>query len=285
MLCTHCRARAAVTGEGLCGPCAAQRSSSAGAGQRARAGTGAGPGPASARAGSRLSSPVGLSRALVVLFCVVIATDLFSLVAGANIHGLMSDVVNGDYAAFTDEDLDRADLFYARSGMFQVSAMLLTAVVFLVWFFRVRRNAGVFDPGGHRMGQGWAVGSWFVPLWSFWLPRRVAADTWAASTPAEPDGTPRRVSYGPVNAWWAAWLGASVAGQVGSRLYQVAEEADEVRNAVSLVFAADVVDVVAAVLAIRFVLGLTRMQSLRATQGPAAPGAPAGPLAPLPQLR
>ncbi|MDX3852279.1 DUF4328 domain-containing protein [Streptomyces sp. AK02-01A] len=269
MLCTHCRARAAVTGEGLCGQCAKQRS-------RASAGR-------LAPAAARLSSPVGLSKALVVLFCVVIATDLFSLVAGANIHGLMSDVVNGDYAAFTDEDLDRADQLYARSGVFQVNAMLPTAVVFLVWFFRVRRNAGVFDQGGHRMGQGWAVGSWFVPLWSFWLPRRVAADTWAASTQAEQDGTPRRVSYGVVNVWWAAWVGTCVVGWVSTRLYQMAEEADEVRNAVRLEFAADVIDVVAAVLAIRFVLTLTRMQRLKATQGPVALAAPAGPVPPEPQ--
>ncbi|MHC8561992.1 DUF4328 domain-containing protein [Streptomyces albidoflavus] len=59
-------------------------------------------------------------------------------------------------------------------------------VVFLVWFRRGRVNAEVFDPYGHTLRRGWAVGSWFVPFANLWLPRRVAVDTWRAS--ASPAG-------------------------------------------------------------------------------------------------
>ncbi|MEV7865253.1 hypothetical protein AB0P17_03900 [Streptomyces sp. NPDC088124] len=44
----------------------------------------------------------------------------------------MTDVVNEDFDAFTDEDLDRADLLHAASGVVQFATVVATAVVFLV---------------------------------------------------------------------------------------------------------------------------------------------------------
>ncbi|MFE3827513.1 DUF4328 domain-containing protein [Streptomyces sp. NPDC059092] len=217
--------------------------------------------------GARLASPVGLGTALVALFCAVIAADLFALLAGARVHGLMTDVVNEDFDAFTDEDLDRADLLYAASGVAQVAAVLATAVVFLVWFHRVRRNADVFDPSAHRMSAGWAIGGWFVPFANFWLPRRVAGDIWAASTRPGPDGAAPRVSYALVNAWWTAWVCTLVLGRYASRAYDKAEEAEEVRQAAAALFAVDLLDIAAAVLALLFVRKLTRMQHTKATGG------------------
>ncbi|MFC9426512.1 MULTISPECIES: DUF4328 domain-containing protein [unclassified Streptomyces] len=256
MLCSQCRARAATTTEGHCAECAAARWS----------------------AGPRLASPVGLCTALVALFCAVIAADLFALLAGARVHGLMTDVVNEDFDAFTDEDLDRADLLYAASGMVQLATVVATAVVFLVWFHRVRKNAQVFDPGAQRMAPGWAIGGWFVPFANFVLPRRVAGDIWAASTLRGPDGAAPRVSYALVNAWWTVWVCTLVLGRYASRMYDKAEEADEVREAAAALFAVDLLDIVAAVLALLFVRKLTRMQHAKATGAPVPfPAAEAGP--------
>ncbi|MFJ2215793.1 DUF4328 domain-containing protein [Streptomyces sp. NPDC087864] len=218
--------------------------------------------------GPRLASPVGLGKALVALFCAVIATDLFALLAGARVHGLTTDIINEDFDAFTDEDLDRADLLYSASGVAQVAAVVATAVVFLVWFHRVRRNADVFDPSAHRMSAGWAIGGWFVPFANFLLPRRVAGDIWAASTLPGPDGGAPRVSYALVNAWWTAWVCTLVLGRYASRVYDTAEEAEEIRQAAAVLFAVDLLDIVAAVLALLFVRKLTRMQHARATGAP-----------------
>ncbi|MFF1417328.1 DUF4328 domain-containing protein [Streptomyces sp. NPDC058280] len=273
--------RAAVTADGLCDICATERARTGGT-----AGHLAPPAPAPASAPAygypaapavappQLASPVGLSRAVVVLLGAVIAADIFALAAGANVYGLMSDVLAEDFGAFTDADLDRADWLYAGSGVAQLVALLAAAVVFIIWFVRVRKNAGVFAPDRHRMGPGWAIGSWFVPFGNFWLPRRVAGDIWAASTQDEPDGSRRPVSYALVNAWWAAWVCTLLLGRYGSRMYDQAEEADAVREAAGVLFAADLVDVLAAVLAILFVRKLTRMQHLKATQGPLAPAPP-----------
>ncbi|MEV7026571.1 DUF4328 domain-containing protein [Kitasatospora sp. NPDC093558] len=88
--------------------------------------------------------------------------------------------------------------------------IVATAVVFVRWFHRVRVNAGVFAPEAHRHSAGFAIGGWFIPFAMWWIPRKVALDTWRASGPA--GGT------WVVNAWWAAWLAKTVGSAIVSRV-------------------------------------------------------------------
>lgn len=60
-------------------------------------------------------------------------------------------------------------------------ALLATATVFIVWFHRVRTNAGVFAPDLQSRGAGWAIGGWFIPIGNLWIPRGVAGDVLRAS--------------------------------------------------------------------------------------------------------
>jgi hypothetical protein len=58
--------------------------------------------------------------------------------------------------------------------------------VFLVWFFRVRQNAGLWGP--QSRSQGWTVGAWFTPVVNFWFPMQIMRDVWRASD-TEPNGS------------------------------------------------------------------------------------------------
>ncbi len=220
---------------------------------------------------ARLSSPVGLGRAVAVLLGLVIATDLFAVWADVMSYDVLGTLVDGEVSEDVQRRAERADSLSAAAGVAQTVALLCTAVVFLVWFYRVRVNAEVFNPFGHRKKRGWAVGGWFVPVVNLWFPRRIALDTWDASGPWE---APR--PHGLVNGWWAAWVVSLLAGRVSTTTYRKAETVPEIRRAVGQVLFADAVDVVAAVLAILFVLALTRMQDAKARSGPALPVPVAG---------
>ena len=58
--------------------------------------------------------------------------------------------------------------------MFNLIAVLCTIPVFLVWFSRVRHNAGLWGP--QRRSRGWAIGAWFTPVVNLWFPYQIAAD-------------------------------------------------------------------------------------------------------------
>ncbi|MEU8673823.1 DUF4328 domain-containing protein [Streptomyces sp. NPDC048560] len=263
MLCTTCGTRPSVTADGRCTLCA---------------GTGAAPphglmapGPVPmAEARHRLRSPVGLARAVVILLAVVIATDVLALAAGLNVRGLLGAAIADDFENFDESAAERADWLYVIAGSFQVTAVLATAVVFIIWFRRMRLNAEVFDAGAQPMKPGWSVGAWFVPIANLWLPRRIAGGIWSASAQTSTDGTWRTASQTPMNLWWGVWVLSVLFSRFASKRYEQAELPQEILDAAGLLIAADTLDLVAAVLAIHFVRTLTRLQV-----GRAAVGAPA----------
>jgi Domain of unknown function (DUF4328)/Septum formation len=79
--------------------------------------------------------------------------------------------------------------------------------VFLVWFYRARKNA---DGRGQeqRWGPGWAIGAWVTPFASFWFPYQIMADIWRANLPV-----PRRANLAWLPGfWWGCWIAGNVFG-------------------------------------------------------------------------
>ncbi|MFC9247283.1 DUF4328 domain-containing protein [Streptomyces sp. NPDC057136] len=215
----------------------------------------------------QLRSPEGLAKAVVILLAVVIATDVLALAAGLNVRSLLGAAIADDFESFDEAAADRADWLYVGAGSLQVMAMLATAVVFIIWFRRVRLNAEVFDASAQPMKPGWTIGAWFVPIANFWLPRRIAGGIWTASAQTNTDGSWRTVSQAPMNLWWGVWVFSVLISRFASKRYEQAELPQEIMDAAGMVLASDALDIVAAALAIHFVRTLTRMQGERAAFG------------------
>jgi hypothetical protein len=79
--------------------------------------------------------------------------------------------------------------------------MLATVVVFLSWFYRARKNAGL-SAWPQRRSPGWAIGSWFLPPVLLWFPYLIMADIWRAGRPAG-QRQPTRAMLPTL--WWACW--------------------------------------------------------------------------------
>ncbi|MFB8050112.1 DUF4328 domain-containing protein [Streptomyces rubiginosohelvolus] len=266
MLCTRCRIRTAVTDDGLCTFCSGTRPPLPD-GLMAPV-----PGPGGWGVGTWPRSPVGLARAVTALLGVVIAADLFAIVTGLRVRALWDRLATDEAVDVFGPDGASAERLYLLSGNVQNLANLVTAVVFIVWFHRTRRNAEVFDPSVQRMGPGWAVGGWFVPVANFWFPYRVASGVWEASAQTRPDGGWRTLPRTPLNLWWGAWIATVLAARVTGRLWERAGEPAEIVRAAGLVAASDAVDIVAAVLAVLYVRAVTGMQVERALHGRAPDG-------------
>ncbi|MEU3536670.1 MULTISPECIES: DUF4328 domain-containing protein [Streptomyces] len=59
---------------------------------------------------------------------------------------------------------------------------VLTTAVFLVWFARCRRTAGLLSPGVVRGSAAWGVLAWLIPVVCLWAPRPLVQDVLHAST-------------------------------------------------------------------------------------------------------
>ncbi|MFF7458656.1 DUF4328 domain-containing protein [Kitasatospora sp. NPDC008115] len=208
----------------------------------------------------------GLAAALFVLLglngvlaAVVVAIDLW---ADMLVGGLLDG--SGD-AGFDDLDIvvSVSDAVNALS----VPLFLATVVVFVVWFHRIRENAELLVPNGHRHGSGWAVGAWFTPVVGLWFPWQLTVDCWRASAPLDAEGRRRTPSEKVVAVWWATWIGSLVVGRIASSMTrQVDPPLDGLgglRDAIRVEAAGSALRLVAAVAAIMVVNRLTAMQQER----------------------
>ncbi|WP_326578600.1 DUF4328 domain-containing protein [Actinacidiphila glaucinigra] len=218
-----------------------------------------------------LRSPLGLATAVVVLLSLVIAADVLDIVAEAGRYALMDTAV-GDVLATVDQSaLNRSDLWIGVAAALQFLTLVGAAVLFVIWFHRVRTNGEVFAPNGFEKGRGWAIGGWFIPIGNLWIPSRIARETWVASSQTTQDGRLRPADSGPVAYWWAAWVASELLSWLSVLVTNGGSQyADDLRDAAGFAIAADAVDILAAVLAILFVRKLTAMQHRKATEGPFA---------------
>ncbi|MEV7861168.1 DUF4328 domain-containing protein [Streptomyces hirsutus] len=201
-------------------------------------------------------SPRGLATALTALLGLTIGVDLLAAAFDGNVWRLMDEILGG--GSVEDADLTRADDLQVVGGVLQATLLVATAVVFVVWFYRVRRNADFFALDFCEMKSGWAIGAWFIPIGNLWLPRKVAGEVWNAST--DWDSEARRTSRTPMNVWWALFVATGLVGRVASSAYADAASAAELKEAAGTMMFSDVLDAVAAVFALLFVRKLTRMQ-------------------------
>ena len=108
--------------------------------------------------------------------------------------------------------------------------MVATIILFLNWFYRARKNAGL-STWRQRWSPGWAVGAWFLPPVLAWFPYQIMADIWRAGRlPEQRKGAANAALPG---VWWALW----VLAWITSFQYQHVESGDLTITRYNLAFA------------------------------------------------
>lgn len=213
--------------------------------------------------GAWLRSPVGLGRAAAAALALVVATDVFASWVDFLRLDITSELMGGAHGADVIRRAHGVDRMTGIAGFGEMVALVISAVVYLCWLYRVRVNAEVFDQSAHSHARGWTIGGWFTPIVNLWFPRRIVLDIWDASTPWG-----KRGSHGLVNVWWALWIFSFAADRASSVENRHAETDAGLHLASRMMLAAHVVDIAAALLAIAVVLRLTRMQYEKALAAP-----------------
>ncbi len=179
--------------------------------------------------------------------------------------GIVAAVIDLWYASLVDRmivnldsvseaEIDTGDFVYGLSGALQAVVYIVAVVAFLVWLFRVRANAEILSPGGHRRSRPWLIFGWMVPIINFWFPKQIVDDIWYASSRAP---SPSR---GLFNAWWAAWLIGTWVTNTAVRLLFKSDGLESLATAARFDVVSIVLMLIAAVLAIGVIRKITEAQ-------------------------
>lgn len=229
---------------------------------------------------SGLAWGVFVSLGVLALLCVV------RLVTALHLHSAVTG--RGDIGS----------AYHTYNTWVGLSALvfLVSAGVFIAWFFRAYKNLQRLGVQNLRYGTDWAIGSWFVPILSLVRPKLIANDIWRGSERGAEVSTQWRLGYVPslVHWWWGLFLVQGFLVYVGQRTAEsgynklasfVAFESglSEIKTGTVMDVLGEIFGIAAIVLAIRVVSQITeRLDEIRADVLTAAPVYPSAPPAMLP---
>ena len=138
----------------------------------------------------------------------VILAQVFNIVADANYIGVLGDMIDGRPVSQSSV-ADAQDLIDGSTVAVSLGLVLVGPATFLPWFYSAYVNLRRFGLRNLRYTPGWAIGSWFIPVFNLFRPKQIANDLDRATGGGELHSVGRIDSH-PVNPllhwWWAVYL-------------------------------------------------------------------------------
>ena len=194
-----------------------------------------------------------------ILLGVMILVALGYLVSAFDQLTLLQRLTD-DFNSVSYAEIDASDNAALVVTLLFNACALATGVVFIVWFYRVRKNAGVWSPATQRRSQGWSIWGWICPIVNFGFPYQIAQDGLAV---AKPFGSKPGDGLGTLRAWWVLWV-ISVAFSFLERVQtRQAETIEQLVRSVQTDIASTLFYLPAGVFAILVVRKITLLQDQR----------------------
>ena len=157
------------------------------------------------------------AKQIISIFWIMLGLTITNMGALAWRYFLLSDV------QANPEDVDMnminaSDTFIIVVNVAHIIIVILSIVFFIMWFRRAYYNLHTLPWHNARYTEGWAAGSWFVPIINLWWPYQIMMDIWKGTQNAlrERLGEPRSAAI--VGWWWALHLITSFYINISTRL-------------------------------------------------------------------
>ena len=155
----------------------------------------------------------------------VMAIDIIAIFSSYLQYNLLIDFQNNEFV--TDEMLESNDLREILVAYLYLVVFIISAVTFIQWFRRAYYNLNIRTNCDNS--EGWAAGSWFVPIISLYRPYQIMKEMESKSTQLINSKTSeqKKVSTVTIGIWWALWI---ISNYVGSFLFKSAFKEETVQN-------------------------------------------------------
>ena len=166
--------------------------------------------------------------AIIMLF-VILFLDVVSGYSSYLQLGLLNDLNEGIF--IPDEVLTANDLREQLIGVVYLIAMIVSAVFFIQWFRRAYYNLQV-RTGNCEHGEGWAAGSWFVPIISLFRPLHIMneMDTKTSRLMGSATGNVVPTNGILIGFWWGLWI---ITNYLGNYVLKMAFKEETLDNYIS----------------------------------------------------
>jgi len=150
----------------------------------------------------------------IVLIWIVLALEIVSLISGYYKYDLLQTVANG--GVVTTETATANDTREQIIGIVYLIASIISAITFIQWFRRAYFNLHL-KVNHLSHSEGWAAGSWFVPIISLYRPFQIMKELYQETKKLlTRNGLTLDKNFltSPLSLWWTLWIGNNIIGQI-----------------------------------------------------------------------
>ncbi|WP_445716547.1 DUF4328 domain-containing protein [Flavobacterium sp.] len=165
----------------------------------------------------------------MIMILIVLFLDAVSVYSSYLQLGLLNDLNEGFYVP--EDVLSANDLREQIIAIVYFITMITSAVFFIQWFRRAYYNLQV-RTGSCEHSDGWAAGSWFVPIISLFRPYQIMKelDTKTSKLIGKVTGNEVPTNGLVMGFWWALWI---ITNYIGNYIFKMAFKEETIENYIS----------------------------------------------------
>ncbi len=195
----------------------------------------------------------------IIFIWIILVLDVLSLISGYFQYDLLKTVVNGGFISPVQATLN--DLREQIIAILYLLASIFSAIKFIQWFRRAYFNLHLHvDYLLHP--EGWAAGSWFVPIVSFYRPYQIMKELYEESIELLEKRGIRipDISMSYISIWWAFWILSSIFGQIILRITLKSNTVDDYIFTTICSMIQNIVNIPLALLAIQVIKNYAKLE-------------------------
>lgn len=198
----------------------------------------------------------------ITLIWVVLTLEIISLTSGYFQYELLQDAANG--AEISTETANANDTREQIIGILYIIAMVISATTFIQWFRRAYYNLHL-RVNHLAYSEGWAAGSWFVPIVSLYRPYQIMKELYQETKKLL---TKNEIAFNhnfttnSLGLWWTLWIIDNLLGQFAFRYSTKANTIEELIISTVASMVSNIVGIPLAILAIKVVKDYSSVEPL-----------------------
>ncbi len=198
----------------------------------------------------------------ITLIWIILALEIVSLISGYFQYDLLQTVANGG-----DISMEAADSNDTREqiiGIIYMIAYVISAVTFIQWFRRAYFNLHM-KVNHLSQTEGWAAGSWFVPIISLYRPYQIMKELYRETKELLTKKgltISENFSTNFLGLWWTLWIISNIIGQFVFRYSMRAETIDELTTMTIASMVLNIIGIPLAFVTIRVIREYSKVEPL-----------------------
>lgn len=198
----------------------------------------------------------------ITLIWIVLALEIVSFISGYFQYELLQSAANG--AEITINKAIANDRREQIIGFTYMAAMIISAITFIQWFRRAYYNLHL-KVNYLSFSEGWASGSWFVPIVSLYRPYQIMKELYQVTRELL---TRKGISFNPnfttnaLGLWWALWIIGTLLAQFVFRYSLRADTIDELITNTIASMVANLIGIPLAFVAIKVIKDYSSVEPL-----------------------